>query len=540
MKRSILSLFIVSIICWQCTDFIDVRPENSTTFTNYFRTQQDAEALLSGLANYVHDMVNTGWLEGTGEKVDQDPYFNVPNNLSPYSNSYQWNSFYNVIYQADIILDNAFRFELTEEEMRPYLLQAYFAKGIAYFWLVRTFGEVPITQGSTNFNKYPQSSISEVLDEAEKWALMAMDLPVYEEMVSTAGGERMKQFGSKGAAAALLAHLYAWRAGVEGKNECWAKSEDYCTMIIDGQVGSYKLAETPEDVCVTVLHRDSDESIWEIYNNIEELTRYNYTNVFVGFPVIMTSFFLPTDAETQPCLYKTTVREMYPEGDLRRDAYFWATNADSIFLKVVGGETVADVERGLDSVVVGYDNKSIQRAYFYKYRYPFYTFDDVSVEPTYKGLNQNKVVWRLADIYLLRAECRARQNKANAVDDLNKIRSRAYGDLDINRKTEMYAYPCADDIAKGLDGNIQLAIFREREKELLQEGHRYYDIVRNGWCYVRGEDTYDYIRNEISDAYAALTDQDLEDGALYCSLLSSCFENNDLIRQNRYWNRRAQ
>ena len=150
------------------------------------------------------------------------------------------------------------------------------------------------------------------------------------------------------------------------------------------------------------------------------------------------------------------------------------------------------------------------------------------------------MIWRLADIYLLRAECRARQNKANAKEDLNKVRSRAYGDLDINAKSGIYAFPSADDRANGLDGNIQLAIFREREKELLQEDQRYFDIVRNGWCHLRGEDSYDYIRKEISPMYATLSDQDIKDGALYCKIHKTCFENNDLIRQNKYWNRREQ
>lgn len=538
--RLYFKFLLLAMLCWRCSDFIDVRPENSTTYTNYFRTQQDAEALLTGLELNMRAMASTCWIENAGEKVDVDLYMNVPNRLLDLQLTWGWEDFYNVIYQADLIIDNAHRFELTEEQLKPYLLQAYFAKGVAYFWLARVFGEAPITQGSTNFEKLPQSSVNEVLDEAEKWALMAMELPVYEEMVSTAGGTRMKQFGSKGAAAALLAHLYAWRAGVEGKSECWAKAEEYCSMIIDGQTGFYSLATTPEEICTNVMVRNSNESIWEIYNNPDEVINYIYTNNFVGFPVVTTAAFLPTDAASQPCLLKTTVRDMYPEGDLRRNAYFWGVDADSIYLKVVDGETVADVERGVDSVIIGYNNKAIQRAHFYKYRYPYYTVYDFLPESVFSGFNQNKVIWRLADIYLLRAECRARQNKANAVDDLNKIRSRAYGDLDKNQLTEKYAFPCADDISKGLDGNIQLAIFREREKELLQESHRYYDIIRNGWCYVRGEDSYDYIRKEISEYYAVLTNQDLEDGALYCKLGEACFENNDLIRQNKYWNRRAQ
>ena len=107
-------------------------------------------------------------------------------------------------------------------------------------------------------------------------------------------------------------------------------------------------------------------------------------------------------------------------------------------------------------------------------------------------------------------------------------------------KAQEYNFPSADDKKHGLTGNIQLAIFREREKELIYEGHRYYDIARNGMCFIRGEDSYDYIRKEISPAYERLTDQDIKDGALYSRIDEICFKNNDLIRQNKYWNRRIQ
>ena len=529
-------VFCIMFLGWigiGCSDFIDVRPENATTYTNYFRTQKDAEALLTYLQVMIKPIAY-GHIAARGLIVDSDPNgWDVPNKLDPSKARDFLKGYYDVIYQADLILDNAHRFEITEEELKPYLLQAYFAKGIAYFYLAMNFGEVPIKKGSTNFEKLPQSSISEVLDEAEKWALKAMDLPKYEDLVQQTAETRMKQYGCKGAAAALLAHLYAWRAGVEGRSECWAQAEEYCRMIIDGEVGNYRLATTPEEVCTNVMHKDSDESIWEIYCNGEEhVTSIQRYMSFVGFPVITISNYTP-DNMWQPSIYKTTVNKMYPEGDRRRDAYFWATNADSVFLKYVNEEVVADIDRGEDSVIVAYDNQAIPRAYLYKYRYPFYTYNDWSPEPLFQGMNQNKVIWRLAEIYLLRAECRARQGKANAVEDLNEIRRRAYGN-------DSHAFPCAEDEKNGLSGNIQLAIFREREKELLHEGHRYYDIVRNGWCYLRGEDTYDYIRNEISEAYAKLTDQDIQDGALYYGLSSNCFENNDLIRQNRYWNRRMQ
>lgn len=96
---------------------------------------------------------------------------------------------------------------------------------------------------------------------------------------------------------------------------------------------------------------------------------------------------------------------------------------------------------------------------------------------------------------------------------MNKIRKRAYGN-------DEHGY-------KASEGDLQLAIFREREKELIFEDHRYYDVVRNGW---------DYVRRELPEAYTLLSDQEILDGALYYATDLNAFENNDLMRQNRYWN----
>ena len=56
---------------------------------------------------------------------------------------------------------------------------------MAYFYLAMNYGQVPITGSTIEFSKFPQSPISSVLDEAEKWGLKAMDLPTYEDLVAT-------------------------------------------------------------------------------------------------------------------------------------------------------------------------------------------------------------------------------------------------------------------------------------------------------------------------------------------------------------------
>lgn len=90
-----------------------------------------------------------------------------------------------------------------------------------------------------------------------------MELPVYEELVDDEGKSRTtKQYGSKGAAAALLAHLYAWRATIEEQLEYLVEAERYCTMIIENQAGELCLGSFTG----SRLHRSHET--WQSLNDL--------------------------------------------------------------------------------------------------------------------------------------------------------------------------------------------------------------------------------------------------------------------------------
>lgn len=59
MKRYIVYI-VMGFFAISCSDFLDVRPENSTTFNNYFRSGQDAEALLNSMMANLRVAENLG------------------------------------------------------------------------------------------------------------------------------------------------------------------------------------------------------------------------------------------------------------------------------------------------------------------------------------------------------------------------------------------------------------------------------------------------------------------------------------------------
>lgn len=90
--------------------------------------------------------------------------------------------------------------------------------------------------------------------------------------------------------------------------------------------------------------------------------------------------------------------------------------------------------------------------------------------------NNNVVVFRLGEMYLIRAEARAMQNKVTgAVADINVLRTRA--DYKSSVSGQVIKTPRIGAVTQSQV--IQL-IEDERVYELAFEGHRWYDLVRTG------------------------------------------------------------
>ena len=153
----------------------------------------------------------------------------------------------------------------------------------------------------------------------------------------------------------------------------------------------------------------------------------------------------------------------------------------------------------------------------YKFRNAVFAIDQSAESgKSFLSINANYVYWRLADVYLLRAECSNKLgDTSTAISDLNKIRSRA------GAKT----YPASGE------SDLKKAIFREREREfILENDTRYYDILRNG-----------YVKTELTGKFPTLSTADIAGGALCLPIPSSAQRDKDgkvingLILQRPYW-----
>ena len=400
---------------------------------------------------------------------------------------------------------------MKQERKDYYRGSALFYKAVAYLDLIYFWGDCVLVEEEIPLESREKSYWTTVADHAIELAEEAVRLlPDFDKVTDSQGNATTyKSVPCKGAANAVLAYLAAWKAGCKwmaqpsernyDEAKLWEKAEQACTDIIGSEqgeaTGCYRLAANPEKVCTQVLVGGSAESIYEsVYVGFWDDFGPSWKNLVDQAPLFQTWPMLnygKREVKEAVIRVKTeTVRKMYEEGDLRRDAYFYA------FEEMASPDSV--------EITGGF-------AYPYKWR-------EVAVETSgpkigeYLHINQNYIWWRLADIYLLRAECRARLNKKElAIADINVVRDRA--------QAKRYN-------ASEYAGNLQMAVFKEREKELIFEGYRYLDIVRNN-----------YVRSMLGSGYRTLSEQDYIDGALFWALGTFAFYNNPKMRQNTYWKR---
>ncbi len=165
-----------------CDDWFNIEPEDSITLDKFWKSQSDVE---SSVASCYRGMIEPefmerifAWSEVRSDDVistrsANDNLANILKLSLDASNGYtSWSSFYSVINYCNTVIYYApgvrdIDPEFKEGSLRAYLAEAKTVRALCYFYLVRTFNDVPyITEpyvdDSERFNK-EQTPSDEVL-----------------------------------------------------------------------------------------------------------------------------------------------------------------------------------------------------------------------------------------------------------------------------------------------------------------------------------------------------------------------------------------
>ncbi|TDW96051.1 RagB/SusD family nutrient uptake outer membrane protein [Dinghuibacter silviterrae] len=496
MKR-IYILLLLTLGGVSCKKFLDQEPVSSLTDATSWKTDADANsgvAACYALIRSAFDAAVSYYSYGDlptdefGNVLDPD-YLNISemnwaisvsslNTYDPKLKLRVYTPFYAAIQQANRCLYfinqmpvSAFNGDdaaSQQAEKNKYLGEAYFTRAFNYFYMARVWGDVPLDTSYqadiSTFNGIARSPQAQVLEAALSDLSRAKAFLNWQDPTSQ---DRVVR-GDKGAVFALMAHLYAWK-GVY----------DSCAMACDSVIlsGSYTLV--PGSSYATIYQGQSPESIFEIAQNTtaESMTATAYSASIANY--LLCTPLLPTNTVPNWQINPGILFQLYSDTtDLRYKSGYTSLNSGSVtYYSCIKYSNIQKIT-----------NNSVN----------------------YYLLLNNIVVFRLADILLLKAEALAAGPKADfagAMTLVNQVRERA-GIQDLT----------------GITGKTAVidTVTAERGRELFCEGHRYYDLVRNE-------------RLTGATPFPYMTAAQFQAGKYYWPLDPTLFVLNPLLKQTPYW-----
>ncbi|SMO62708.1 RagB/SusD family nutrient uptake outer membrane protein [Fodinibius sediminis] len=415
-----------------CEDsVVNLTPQSELTEANYFKQANQINDAVVGIYSHYQSKLPNDWhlKEFPTDHLHISTYrfitgLNAVGELAfepsnPIFSSF-WQNNYNGIYRANSVLanlDNPQDYQGSEKQQ--YEGEAKFMRALYYFDLVRAFGGVPEVTSKISVNEsmeIPRSS------EEEIYSLIISDLEQAIELLPRPENTDLGR-ANKGAAAALLGKVYVYR-------ENYSEALNYLESVADY---GFQLEENYADLFTIEGSGDNDEFIFQM----------NYIENIEGNP--LSSDFVPYDGAAgitssggEVALLSWSVHKLFEEEDSRKDVTvneYWAHPSSP------------DQEEW----------------------YPFVGKYAVPHPPNSSGLDLP--VLRYGDTVLLMAEANYFEgNITQALENLNSIRERAFGDASHN-------YTLADI---STEEQFMDKLMLERQLELAFENQRWFDLVRTG------------------------------------------------------------
>lgn len=460
--RKITVLIFGFFSLFGCTDMLDQEPLGLATPQNFWVSQANVESALAGDYALLKEALTRDsnfllWGEFTGMTFMDSQFWIVDyiegsgNYVLAYrDDSRNWKGFYrsanwalSIEKHVSEMPDSAFR---SKAEKNRLIGEAAFIRSLSYFYLARIWGDAPIVdeviESSDQLIKdgyivtKPRENELKVLDFSLAAANKAISLLEY----SSPGAPKWAITANKASAEALKAHITLWYASRDQGNPAMLAQALASANSVIGNSHASLIDYVNEgvdgfnDMCIG----QSKTGLFEI--NISSAMNESYRvdggdQTMTGLTLTDPFFLNPNSLAPiiSDDFYGKDMMNSNPDrdNDKRKELFF------------------SDFDSNEQSSLLKYSQA---------------TRDGQSSDPYARFSESNILIFRLADVYLLRAEANMKLgNTAAAVSDLNMIRSKA----------NVPDYTGPTDIT-----SLTKAIFDERAIEFVGEGQAGFDRIR--------------------------------------------------------------
>lgn len=436
----ILLLLLFVFATSSCEDYLTVVPENNQSTDEFWKTKEDVEAVLGAgyyrLRYTQEELMLWGEARGNGVLFTSSSTTNSAAGLKLRqfdilaSNTLaKWEKLYKVVNLANSVIKYAPTVKdasFNENVMKSYLSEAYFQRALAYFYLVRIWKDVPFVTLPYVDDSTPYAVAKTSGDEILRSCLVDLNNALASAKIKFPETSYTDPYNTKGRATKWA--IYSLIADIN----LWLGNYDEAIVACEAVKTSGQVGLIAGSLWYTNFYPgNSNESIFEIQYSYDQSETNSLFSWFYTNKLYMISPYMQALYEQEPA-DKRGINNSYLNN-------LTSTITDNLKIWKYCGIQTYDVLKG------SANNRSSSQT------------------------DQNWIVYRLADIYLMQAEAYAmkgdEESLKTSTELVNIVRTRA----------GLMALP-------GTTVKLDMikSILYERQREFLCEGKNWFDLVRIG------------------------------------------------------------
>lgn len=501
-----------------CTDFLQIEPQNEIILEKFWTDKNDVHSIITGCYSALQSDANVKrmmvWGEFRSDHIyvgdnissDGDLEKVLVENIDAKNEYTNWDGFYDVINRCNTVIlyapgvaekDPAY----TQSELKADIAEVTALRSLAYFYLIRTFRDVPYTSQAyiddSQKMDVPATKFEDVLDSLIYSLESVRDDAVrrYPETTPLYQTGRI----TKDAINAMLCEMYLWK-----------QDYDNCIKYADLVIESKKEIAEENKKLSSNYSSSSEGDLYELTNGYplvaSQYTGKNFGNAYE------TIFGSDDNARrnAQEIIFQLVFNDNPQGSGMKANGAintFYGNASSKIGLVAPSEFMLEERDAEVSNRVIFaarnkkmdarlYENFNTDDKYIYKY-----TSDDITIDATQsnspkpryssryaKGQNgSNWIIYRLSDIMLLKAEALSQKLREGSDEEINaynkSILDEAFSLVNaVNKRSVMEPLAQLADTLQRNDYNskqlMEDLVYKERQRELMFEGKRWYDLVR--------------------------------------------------------------
>ncbi|MBR7065671.1 MAG: RagB/SusD family nutrient uptake outer membrane protein [Prevotella sp.] len=504
---------VSTLLFSSCGDFLEIEPRNEIVLEKFWNEKADVDNIVTGCYSALQsdacirrmmiwgEVRSDNIAAGTNTNNDANLLNILNENITAKNNYTEWVSFYNVINRCNTVIKYAPEVAeidpgYTQSELQATIAEMVALRSLSYFYLIRSFRDVPFTREAyiddDQRMDLPATTFENVLDSLidDLESVKAQAVKRYPTTTPIHQTGRITQ----DAIYAMLSEMYLWKQDYD-------RCIEYADLVIESKK---KLAKEFQDSRQT-SSSSNDENFsrtngYPLLNNFTTNNRfgeafgylfadeYRYAqqeiifqlvfsdnpiissmpanaavNAFYGNQDVAVGLLAPSDYVLED-IAKSSGRTIYEDKNKKLDArlYFNCNSGNTSIAKYVYRDLTINTGSNAQNPAVEYTRKW-----------------DVNDN------GSNWIIYRLSDIMLLKAEAITQKLRDGSDEDINKFNepylAQIFSLVNAVNKRSVCQNVLADTLVAGdymTKSQMEDLVMRERQRELMFEGKRWYDLVR--------------------------------------------------------------